>query len=80
MADIPICRNKDCPTYQSNKGVILASEGDTNWLFICKNCLGREYKTKPSGWKRARMENSYRAKGRPEYARERAIFDLGHKR
>lgn len=79
VAELPVCRNKQCPCYQSNRRVTLASEADDNWIFICDACKGIEYRTKPVGWKRATMENSYRRNGRPEYARQKATFDLGRR-
>lgn len=77
MAEIPYCRNKTCINYNNNKTVILLADTDDHWLFGCSACKGIEYRTKPIGWKRAAQENSYRVKGRPEYARERAFFFQG---
>lgn len=77
MAELPKCRNRHCPNYNSNQSVRLVKENGTEWSFYCFTCEGLEVRSKPDGKKRAQMEQGYRAKGRPEYARTKAHFDLG---
>lgn len=74
MADIPKCRNRAC----SNSLTVLDSETETNWVFYCKSCGGIEVRSKPAAWKAGAQERGYQQYGRPEYARKKATFDMGH--
>jgi hypothetical protein len=77
LMDLPRCRNETCPRYKSNAEMILLREDDTSFLFGCRACKGIHHITKTSGWKRATQENLYRQRGRPEYARDKALFFYG---
>lgn len=80
MAELPRCKNKTCPRFGSNVGILLIKESPTEFVFGCSTCKGIEVRTKEDGWKRAEQENGYRAKGRPEYARTSRIFGFGKSR
>lgn len=73
--ELPICKNETCPDYKSNRAIKLINEDAANYVFGCKTCRGVQVVT--VNWKRGEQENDYARKGRPEYARTRAYFDLG---
>lgn len=72
---LPPCKNTTCPDNGSNRAVKIIKEDDANYVFGCKTCLGVQVVT--VNWKRGEQEHDYIQHGRPEYARQRAFFDLG---
>jgi len=76
MAQLPTCKNQTCPKGE----VFLVCETPTHWTFGCKTCRGVQVLTKPEGWKAGSQFRKYQRFGRPEYAREKAIFILGKNR
>lgn len=71
---LPVCKNSTCPSFRSNKGVIVLKETPQDVVFGCKDCGGVQVRT--LDWRRAEQAN-YERFNNPEYARIRKRFFLG---
>ena len=76
MAEIPKCRNSSCPRSQT----FVLKESETEFVFGCMTCKGIEVRSKPAGWRAGLQNRRFREQGRPEWARERAYFDMARGR
>jgi hypothetical protein len=72
---LPVCRNETCPSYKSNRAIVVIQERKEDVTFGCKDCKGIQVRT--LDWRRATQEGDYQKYGRPEYARTRAFFFQG---
>lgn len=72
---LPVCKNETCPSYRSNKAVIVLQERPEDVTFGCKNCGGIEVRVLDK--RRGQQEAGYQRYGRPEYARNRRFFFQG---
>jgi hypothetical protein len=71
---LPGCKNKTCPSYLSNREVIVIKETPQEVVFGCKTCTGVEVRT--LDWRRGQQAN-YERLTNPEYARQQKRFFLG---
>jgi hypothetical protein len=72
---LPVCRNETCPSFRSNKAMVVIQERREDVTFGCRDCKGIQVRT--LDWRRAEQERVYQERGRPEYARTRAFFFQG---
>lgn len=71
----PPCKNETCPSYRSNKAIIVLQERPEDVSFGCKDCGGVEVRVLDP--RRGKQEADYQRYGRPEYARNRRFFFQG---
>jgi len=71
---LPRCKNETCPSYKSNREVVVLQERREDVTFGCKTCGGGQVRT--LDWRRAEQAN-YERLTNPEYARITKRFFLG---